>query len=199
MPESAGTRRCVFGLSSRRPTRRLWREGPREQYVLAWTSITRFLLGWMKPPPFAISSGERMRTERRMSGSASDKKPSAVRRVALIAYSTLLCIRRTAGTVRISAANRCAVGEIPRTRRRGRRQLRSAQVRRPVGDGIGDGEAAVSGPDLREASLRGLQKARSRSRYARSSPSTRRSSSRSRSTRPTSMSPRTSENIPLGA
>jgi RNA-directed DNA polymerase len=47
-----------FGPSSRRPTRRLWREGPREQYVLAWTSITRFLLGWMKPPPFAISSGE---------------------------------------------------------------------------------------------------------------------------------------------
>jgi RNA-directed DNA polymerase len=47
-----------FGPSSRRPTRRLWREGLREQYVLAWTSITRFLLGWMKPPPFAISSGE---------------------------------------------------------------------------------------------------------------------------------------------
>ena len=46
---------------------------------------------------------------------------------------------------------------IPRARRRGGGELRSPQVRRPVGDAVGDGEAAVPGPDLREAALRGLQ------------------------------------------
>jgi hypothetical protein len=42
------------------------------------------------------------------------------------------------------------------SRERGRRsggELRSAQVRRPVGDAFGHGEAAMSGPDLREAAL----------------------------------------------
>jgi RNA-directed DNA polymerase len=42
-----------FGRSSRRPTRRVWREGPHEQYILAWTPIRRFRLGWMKQPNFA--------------------------------------------------------------------------------------------------------------------------------------------------
>ncbi|PDT75460.1 group II intron reverse transcriptase/maturase [Sinorhizobium sp. BJ1] len=47
-----------FGPSRRRPTRRVWREGLHEQYILAWTPISRFLLGWMKTPAFAMSSGE---------------------------------------------------------------------------------------------------------------------------------------------
>lgn len=47
-----------FGPSRRRPTRRLWQEGLHEQYILAWTPIRRFLLGWMKTPNFAMSSGE---------------------------------------------------------------------------------------------------------------------------------------------
>ena len=42
-----------FGRSNRRPTRRVWREGPHEQYILAWTPIRRFQLGWMKQPDFA--------------------------------------------------------------------------------------------------------------------------------------------------
>ena len=44
--------------SLRRPTRRLWRDNQREQYVLAWTPICRYRLGWMKKPDFAKSSGE---------------------------------------------------------------------------------------------------------------------------------------------
>lgn len=44
--------------SSRRRTRRLWREGPIEQYLLAWTSVCRFRLAWMRTPDFATSSGE---------------------------------------------------------------------------------------------------------------------------------------------
>ncbi|WP_168598920.1 group II intron reverse transcriptase/maturase [Rhizobium sp. SG570] len=47
-----------FGPSRRRLTRRLWQEGLHEQYILAWTPIRRFLLGWMKTPNFAMSSGE---------------------------------------------------------------------------------------------------------------------------------------------
>ena len=47
-----------FTRSSRRPTRRCWRDGPIEQYVLAWTPIRRFRLGWMGTPHFAMSSGE---------------------------------------------------------------------------------------------------------------------------------------------
>ena len=42
-----------FGPSSRRSTRRLWRDGPREQFILAWTPVRRFQLGWMKQPDFA--------------------------------------------------------------------------------------------------------------------------------------------------
>jgi group II intron reverse transcriptase/maturase len=41
-----------------RPSRRLWRDGPIEQYILGWTPITRFRLGWMRTPDFAMSSGE---------------------------------------------------------------------------------------------------------------------------------------------
>lgn len=44
--------------SQRRPTRRLWREGPDEQYMLAWTSVRRFRYCWMGQPDFAMSSGE---------------------------------------------------------------------------------------------------------------------------------------------
>ena len=44
--------------SRRRPTRRLWREGHVEQYLLAWTPANRFRLAWMRTPSFATSSGE---------------------------------------------------------------------------------------------------------------------------------------------
>jgi len=44
--------------SSRRPTRRLWREGMVEQHMLAWTPVYRFRLAWMAMPDFAMSSGE---------------------------------------------------------------------------------------------------------------------------------------------
>ncbi|MBU6296961.1 MAG: group II intron reverse transcriptase/maturase [Alphaproteobacteria bacterium] len=44
--------------SSRRPTVRLWRDGPIEQYMLAWTPVCRFRLAWMGTPHFAMSSGE---------------------------------------------------------------------------------------------------------------------------------------------
>jgi len=47
-----------FGRSSRRPTRKVWQEGKCEQYILAWTPVCRFKLGWMKQPDFAQSSGE---------------------------------------------------------------------------------------------------------------------------------------------
>lgn len=44
--------------SRRRPKARVWREGPVEQFMLAWTPVGRFRLAWMRPPPFALSSGE---------------------------------------------------------------------------------------------------------------------------------------------
>lgn len=44
--------------SLRRPTRKLWRDGKVEQYLLSWMPIRRYLLGWMKTPEFAMSSGE---------------------------------------------------------------------------------------------------------------------------------------------
>jgi RNA-directed DNA polymerase len=47
-----------FARSSRRPTRKVWQEGTCEQYILAWTPVCRFKLGWMKQPDFAQSSGE---------------------------------------------------------------------------------------------------------------------------------------------
>ena len=47
-----------FRRSSRRPQRRLWRDGSIEQHVLAWTPICRFRLGWMRTPNFGLSSGE---------------------------------------------------------------------------------------------------------------------------------------------
>jgi hypothetical protein len=42
-------------------------------------------------------------------------------------------------------------------RRRGCRELRSPEVRHPIGYGVGDREAAMPRPDLRETALRGLQ------------------------------------------
>ncbi len=44
--------------SRRRVTRRLWRAGNTEQYLLGWTPIERYRLAWMKTPDFALSSGE---------------------------------------------------------------------------------------------------------------------------------------------
>jgi RNA-directed DNA polymerase len=44
--------------SSRRSTVRLWRDGSVEQYMLAWTPVSRFRLAWMGTPHFAKSSGE---------------------------------------------------------------------------------------------------------------------------------------------
>ena len=51
----------LWGLkqpSSRRPTRRLWREGSVEQHLLGWTPVCRYRLAWMGTPDFAVSSGE---------------------------------------------------------------------------------------------------------------------------------------------
>jgi len=44
--------------SDRRPTRRLWRDGPTEQHLLAWTPVCRYRLSWMGTPDYAMSSGE---------------------------------------------------------------------------------------------------------------------------------------------
>jgi len=44
--------------SRRRPTRRLWRDGAVEQYLLNWTRVERFRLAWMRTPDFAMFSGE---------------------------------------------------------------------------------------------------------------------------------------------
>lgn len=44
--------------STRRATRRLWRDGPTEQHLLSWTPVGRYRLAWMKMPNFAMSSGE---------------------------------------------------------------------------------------------------------------------------------------------
>ena len=46
------------GPSLRRRTRRLWRDGSTEQYLLGWTPVCRFRLAWMRTPNFAMSSGE---------------------------------------------------------------------------------------------------------------------------------------------
>ena len=48
----------AYQPSTRRPTRRLWRDGEVEQYQLAWTPVGRFRLAWMRTPDFAMSSGE---------------------------------------------------------------------------------------------------------------------------------------------
>jgi RNA-directed DNA polymerase len=44
--------------SSERSSRKLWREAHHEQYLLAWTPVCRYRLGWMRTPSFALSSGE---------------------------------------------------------------------------------------------------------------------------------------------
>lgn len=41
-----------------RPTRRVWREGKVEQYMLTYTPVCRYRLAWMETPDFAMSSGE---------------------------------------------------------------------------------------------------------------------------------------------
>lgn len=48
----------AFLPSTRRPTARLWRDGPVEQHMLAWTPVCRFRHAWMRTPDFALSSGE---------------------------------------------------------------------------------------------------------------------------------------------
>jgi group II intron reverse transcriptase/maturase len=55
---SAGDILGAYQPSRRRRTRRLWREGATEQYLLAWTPVHRYRLAWMKTPNFAMSSGE---------------------------------------------------------------------------------------------------------------------------------------------
>ncbi|WP_456710929.1 MULTISPECIES: group II intron maturase-specific domain-containing protein [Bradyrhizobium] len=50
-------------LASRRPsrlrrTRKVWQDGPIEQFVLAWTPVCRYRLAWMETPAFATTSGE---------------------------------------------------------------------------------------------------------------------------------------------
>ena len=97
--------------------------------------------------------------------------------------------RWSSGTIRTCAANP-SPWAAPRTRRRRCRELRGARVRGPLGHAVGHRQAPMSRPDFREAALRGLQGGLA-GRSARSSPSTRRSSSRCRSTRPISTSPRT--------
>lgn len=44
--------------STFRATRQVWREGDLEQYILAWLPSGRYRMGWMRPPAFALSSGE---------------------------------------------------------------------------------------------------------------------------------------------
>ena len=44
--------------SQYRRTRKVWRDGPIEQVVLAWTPVRRYRLAWMGTPDFAMSSGE---------------------------------------------------------------------------------------------------------------------------------------------
>ena len=44
--------------SRRRPSRLLWQDGHDEQYMLSWTPVQRYRLGWMKEPEYATSSGE---------------------------------------------------------------------------------------------------------------------------------------------
>lgn len=41
-----------------RPTRRVWREGSVEQYMLTLTPVCRYRLAWMRTPDFATPSGE---------------------------------------------------------------------------------------------------------------------------------------------
>lgn len=48
----------AFLPSARRPKARLWRDGPVEQHMLAWTPVRRFRHAWMRTPDFALSSGE---------------------------------------------------------------------------------------------------------------------------------------------
>lgn len=50
--------RDAFLPSRVRPTRRVWQEGPIEQFLLAWTPVCRYRLAWMEKPEFALSSGE---------------------------------------------------------------------------------------------------------------------------------------------
>jgi RNA-directed DNA polymerase len=55
---SAGDILGAYQPSSRRRTRRLWRQGSTEQHLLAWTPIHRYRLAWMRTPNFAMSSRE---------------------------------------------------------------------------------------------------------------------------------------------
>ena len=44
--------------SGKRPTRKLWRAGPTEQFLFASLRVERFRRGWMKTPAFAMVPGE---------------------------------------------------------------------------------------------------------------------------------------------
>ena len=41
-----------------RPGRKVWREGKEEQFILAYLTVQRFRLGWMRQPDYAMISGE---------------------------------------------------------------------------------------------------------------------------------------------
>ena len=68
-------------------------------------------------------------------------------------------VLRLGGAARRSRPPRQTPGgrRFPRARRRGRSELRGQNVRRALGDAVGDGAAQVPGPRLRQAALRGLQ------------------------------------------
>jgi hypothetical protein len=63
----------------------------------------------------------------------------------------------SSGTIWISPWQAGGGRRIPQAGRRGSRELRSPQIRCPVGHAFGDSQAVVPRPDLRQASLRGLQ------------------------------------------
>jgi hypothetical protein len=44
--------------SWKRPSRKLWRTGRTEQFLLASLKVERFRRGWMRTPAFALVPGE---------------------------------------------------------------------------------------------------------------------------------------------
>lgn len=56
----AGVREIMsrFVGSSRRPGSRVWREGRQEQFLTKSITVQRFKRGWMRPPDYALVSGE---------------------------------------------------------------------------------------------------------------------------------------------
>lgn len=44
--------------SSAHPNCRVWREGKEEQFLMGYLTVQRFKRGWMRPPEYALTSGE---------------------------------------------------------------------------------------------------------------------------------------------